>query len=422
LVRQAAPDAENKHLRAFTDFLKTVLFDPSALHETQMKSSENPIRIGVVVNEVSGDQLAAALIEALKRRHPDIQFEGMTGPLMEAAGCRSLARMDPVMGLTEILKHLPHLLKLRRRLADHFQQARPELVIGVDAPDFNLALERRLKAAGVRTAHFVCPSVWAWRQGRARKFRDTLDLMLCVFDFEVDFLRRYRVNAAYVGHPLADQIPLQAPDAVALRRSLGLDPQRPVVALLPGSRMSEVDRLGDDFLRTARWCLERKPGLQFVAPMVNQRVKQAFQARMTEVAPALQVLLLDGRPRDAIGAADVVLTASGTATLETLLLKRPMVVAYRLSPLSHWLIRSFKLLKIPHVAIANLLAERPLAPEFLQDECRPDKLGAALLVLLDDAAKRREIAAHYQEIHQRLRCNAAERAADAVLQLIRSPS
>lgn len=385
-----------------------------------MNSEEKPIRIGVVVNEVSGDQLAAALIEALQRKHPRIEFEGMTGPLMEAAGCRSLARMDPVMGLTEILKHLPRLLKLRRGLADYFAKARPELVIGVDAPDFNLALERRLKAAGVTTAHFVCPSVWAWRQGRARKFRDTVDLMLCIFDFEVDFLRRYRVNAAYVGHPLADQIPLQAPDAAALRTTLGLDPQRPVVALLPGSRMSEVGRLADDFLRTARWCLDRKPGLQFVAPMVSQRVKQAFQARMAEVAPALEVMLLDGRPREAIGAADVVLTASGTATLETLLLKRPMVVAYRLSPLSHWLIRRFKLLKIPHVAIANLLAERPLAPEFLQDDCRPENLGEALLELLEDAARRQEIATDYLEIHQRLRCNAAERAAEAILQLIGS--
>ncbi len=387
-----------------------------------MKSHEKKLRIGLMVNEVSGDQLAAALIEALKQRRPDIEFEGMTGPLMEAAGCRSLERMDPVMGLTEILKHLPGLLRQRRRLFDHFSATRPDLVIGVDAPDFNLALERRLKAAGVRTAHFVCPSVWAWRQGRANRFRDTVDLMLCIFDFEVEFLRRYRVNAAYVGHPLADQIPLQAPDAVALREGLGLDPRRPLVALLPGSRMSEVGRLADDFLGAARWLLERRPELQFVAPMVNERVRQAFQARIDVLAPGLPLTLLDGRPREAIGAAEVVLSASGTATLETLLLKRPMVVAYRLSALSHWLIRTFRLLKIPHVAIANLLADEPLAPEFLQDECTTEHLGAALLALLDDEPGRRRIEAHYLAIHQRLRCRAAERAAEAVLNLIGTPS
>ncbi|MCU7914509.1 MAG: lipid-A-disaccharide synthase [Candidatus Thiodiazotropha sp. (ex Gloverina cf. vestifex)] len=384
-----------------------------------MNSEDNPIRIGILANEVSGDQLAAALIEALQNRHPQIQFEGMTGPLMEAAGCRTLAKMDPVMGLTEILKHLPHLLKTRRQLADHFERERPDLVIGVDAPDFMLALERRLKAAGITTAHFVCPSVWAWRQDRAKKFRHTVDLMLCIFDFEVDFLRGYQVNAAYVGHPLADQIPLQAPDAAAVRVLLGLDPQRPVVALLPGSRMSEVGRLADDFLKTARRCHQQRPELQFVSPMVNERVKQAFLTRMQALTPDLDITLLGGQSREAIGAADLVLTASGTATLETLLLKRPMVVGYRLSPLSHWLIRTFNPLKIPHVAIANLLSDQPLAPEFLQDACRPDILGPALLDLLDDTKKRGEIATHYQEIHQRLRCNAADKAAEAVLALIR---
>ncbi len=386
-----------------------------------MNTPSQPLRIGLVVNEVSGDQLAAALIEALRQQRPDIEFEGMTGPRMEAAGCRSLERMDPVMGLTEILRHLPGLLKQRRRLYAHFAAARPDLVIGVDAPDFNLSLERRLKAAGVRTAHFVCPSVWAWRQDRARKFRETVDLMLCIFDFEVEFLRRYRVNAAYVGHPLADQIPLQAPDAGLLRKGLGLDHRRPVVALLPGSRMSEVGRLADDFLGAARWLLDRRPELQFVAPMVNARVRQAFQARRDALDPGLPLTLLDGRPREAIGAADVVLAASGTATLETLLLKRPMVVAYRLSPLSHWLIRRFRLLKIPQVAIANLLSDEPLAPELLQEDCTAEKLGAALLALLEDEPKRRRIAAHYLDIHQRLRCRAADRAAEAVLNLIGNP-
>jgi lipid-A-disaccharide synthase len=381
-------------------------------------SPDNPLRIGILVNEVSGDQLAAALIEALKSRNPHIEFEGMTGPLMEAAGCHSLARMDPVMGLTEILKHLPGLLKLRRGLVHHFTANKPDLVIGVDAPDFNLQLERRLKSAGVLTAHFVCPSVWAWRQDRAHKFRQTVDLMLCLFDFEVDFLRGYGVNAAYAGHPLADQIPLEFPHTQVLRTGIGLDAERPVLALLPGSRMSEVGRLADDFINTAAWCLQRRPGLQFVAPMVNDRVRQLFAERIAVNAPGLDITLLDGRPRDAIGAADVVLTASGTATLETLLLKRPMVVAYRLSPLSHWLIRTFDLLKVPHVAIANLLADEPLAPEFLQHDCRPEKLGAALLEILNDVPRRQRIADHYLAIHRRLRCNAAQSAAEAILNLL----
>jgi lipid-A-disaccharide synthase len=387
-----------------------------------MNTAVKTTRIGILVNEVSGDLLAASLIDALKERNPDLQFEGMTGPQMEKSGCRSLARMDPVMGLTEILKHLPSLLKLRRRLLDHFEQTKPDLVIGVDAPDFNLALERKLKAAGVRTAHFVCPTVWAWRQGRARKFRETVDLMLCLFDFEVEFLRDYRVHAAFVGHPLADQIPLDPPQAGRLRVALGLDPQRPLVALLPGSRMSEIVKLADDFVQAAVWLLERKPDLQFVAPMVNGRIRQAFQARVSDLAPALPVTLLDGQSREAVGAADVVLTASGTATLETLLLKRPMVVAYRLSRISHWLINTFNLIKIPHVAIANLLSKQPLAPEFLQDECQPEKLGEAVLQLLQDAHRRQTIADHYLEIHQHLRCNAADRAAEAVLKLIGSAS
>jgi lipid-A-disaccharide synthase len=385
---------------------------------TPDNSPNKLLRIGILANEVSGDQLGAALIEALRVRHPDIEFEGMTGPLMEAAGCRSLAPMDPVMGLTEILKHLPGLLKMRRRLAEHFTDTRPDLVIGVDAPDFNLKLEQRLKAAGLRTAHFVCPTVWAWRQGRARKFGSTVDLMLCLFDFEVEFLRDYGVNAAYVGHPLADQVPLEPPDAAALREQIGLEQERPVVALLPGSRMSEVARLADDFIGAAHWCLQRRPELQFVAPMVNQRVRQAFEARIAAQAPGLLISLLDGRSRDAIGAADLVLTASGTATLETLLLKRPMVVAYRLSPLSNWLIRRLGLIKVSHVAMANLVADEPLAPEFLQAECRPDNLGGALLTLLDDAERRRRIAEHYLSVHRRLRRNAADSAAEAVLKLI----
>jgi lipid-A-disaccharide synthase len=378
----------------------------------------NPKRIGIVVNEVSGDQLAAALIQALKRKRPGLCFEGMTGPLMETQGCHSLMRMDPVMGLVEVLRHLPRLLAARRSLYRHFLARPPALFIGVDAPDFNLALETRLKAKGIKTAHFVSPTVWAWRQDRAKGLSRAVDLMLCILSFEPDFLRRYGVPAVYVGHPMADEIPLQPLPALQQRERLGMDPARPAIAILPGSRMSEVSRLADDFINTARWCLQQRPELQFLAPMVNDRIREFFSERVRQLAPDLPIVLLDQQAREAIQAAEVVLTASGTATLEIMLLKRPMVVAYRMAALTFWLIIRFKLVKLTHVALSNLLADEPLAPEFLQQACRPDKLGPALLEFLDSPEERTRIERAYRKIHQRLRCRAAERAADALLELL----
>ncbi|MES9927500.1 MAG: lipid-A-disaccharide synthase, partial [Candidatus Thiodiazotropha sp. 6PDIVS] len=276
----------------------------------QPNTTQHSKRIGIIVNEVSGDQLAAALIEALRTKSPEMGFEGMTGPLMEAAGCRSLARMDPVMGLVEVLGHLPGLLKTRRQLVNHFLNHPPDLVLGVDAPDFNLVLETKLKSAGIKTAHWVSPTVWAWRQGRVKKLRQAVDLMLCIFDFEVEFLGKHQVPAAYVGHPLADQIPLQPRDPGEVRNNLGLDPEKPVVALLPGSRMSEVSRLAEPFVETAAWLKRQKPELQFVAPMVNGKIRQAFSEVIRNHSPEVSIKLLNGQPREAIGAADVVLTAS----------------------------------------------------------------------------------------------------------------
>lgn len=379
----------------------------------------SPVRIGIVVNEVSGDQLAASLVRALKQNRPELRFEGMTGPLLEAEGCISLERMDPVMGLAEVLKHLPHLLRVRRRLIRHFRDNPPDLFIGVDAPDFNLALERQLKERGIKTAHFVCPTVWAWRRGRAKKFNRAVDLMLCIFSFEVAFLSRYKVNATYVGHPMADEIPLQPRTAIEQRKLIGMMPERAAIAILPGSRMSEVSRLADDFLLTAKWCHERRPDLQFVVPLVNARIRSFFESRLAAIAADLPITMLDKQPREAMQAAEVVLVASGTATLETLLHKRPMVVAYRVSALTYWVIKRFNLLKVPHVAMANLLSDEPLAPEFLQHDCRPEAMGSALLALLDSPQRRDEISTAYQRIHENLRCNAAERAAEAVWALMR---
>lgn len=377
-----------------------------------------PPRIGIAVNELSGDQLASALIRALQAQRPDIRFEGMTGPGMEFLGCRPLFRMDPVMGLVEILKHLPYLLGIRRGLYRHFIAHPPDLFIGVDAPDFNLPLERRLKAAGIKTAHFVCPTVWAWRPGRAKKFSRTIDLMLCLFPFEPQFLSAYRVPAVFVGHPLADEIPLQPLEAPEQRAELGMDPQRPAIALLPGSRMSEVNRLTDDFIRTARWCRERQPELQFVLPLVNAEIRSFVTSRLQALEPDLPVTLLDGRSRQALQAAEVVLAASGTATLEALLYKRPMVVAYRVNAITYGLVRFFKLVKVSHVAMANLVSDKPLAPEFIQEHCRHELMGPELLDMLNNDTRRAEIEAHYKRTHEQMRCNAAQQAVEAVLRML----
>lgn len=337
---------------------------------------------------------------------------------MAGEGCKSLAVIDPVMGLAEVLKHLPSLISTRKALFKHFVENPPDVFIGVDAPDFNLQLETRLRESGIKTVHFVSPTVWAWRQKRVKKVHKAVGLMLSIFPFEVDFLREHDVPVACVGHPLADEIPLEN-DATASRERLGIPADVPVIGILPGSRMSELKGLSETFIRTAQWCHEREPRLQFVTPLVNARIREAFESELERLAPDLPIHLVDGSSRDAILSSDQVLTASGTATLETLLLKRPMVVGYRLHWLTYWLVNTFDLLKIPHFAMANLLSPEPLAPEFLQDECNPEQLGPALMELLNAPERRAEIRSVYGEIHKHMRLNAAETAAGAVLELIR---
>ncbi|MEY6431639.1 lipid-A-disaccharide synthase [Thioalkalicoccus limnaeus] len=375
--------------------------------------------IGIVANEPSGDQLGAALIRALRDRRPDLTFIGVAGPRMQQAGCATLVDIErlSVMGLTEVLGHLPALLRIRRELVRHFLTERPALFIGIDAPDFNLGLERRLRDAGLPTVHMVCPTVWAWRPRRVETIRRAADLVLSLFPFEQTFLQRHRVPARYVGHPLADQIPAHS-DREACRTALGLGGAGPWIAILPGSRRGEVARLAEPFIATARWCLARRPTLRFVVPLVNARVRDAFAATLGRVAPDLPIELIDGHGREAMAASDLVLTASGTATLEALLLKRPMVVAYRIHPLTYQLLKRLHLIKVPHIAMANLLAGEALAPEFLQDQCRPETLGPALLSLLDDPRRVAAIQQRYAAIHDELRRDAAATAADAVLALL----
>jgi lipid-A-disaccharide synthase len=380
------------------------------------------LTVGIVANEPSGDLLGAALVRELKARVPDCRFVGVAGPQMQAAGCETLVPLErlSVMGLVEVLRHLRELLQIRRRLLRHFLELRPDVFIGVDAPDFNLGLERRLRSAGITTVHLVSPTVWAWRPARVKAIRRAVDLMLSIFPFEEEFLRAHGVTARYVGHPLADQIPLEV-GTVEARLALGLPAAGEVIALLPGSRVSEVRALAATFLQTARWCVQRRPGLRFAVPLVNLSLRAIFEEVRAQEAPDLPVILVDGRGREVIAAADCVLTASGTATLETLLIGRPMVVAYRMSALTYHLVKGLNLVKVPYIAMANLLVGRPLAPELIQSRCRADLLGLELLAFLDDPGRVAAIRAEYRAVHRRLRRNAAARAAEAVLELIGQP-
>jgi lipid-A-disaccharide synthase len=377
------------------------------------------LRVGIVANEVSGDILGAALIAEIRALAPQARFVGVAGPRMLEAGCETLFPMErlSVMGLTEVIGHLRELLGLRRDLVKHFSAEPPDVFIGVDAPDFNLGLERRLRERGIRTVHLVSPTVWAWRPGRVTEIRRSVDLMLCVFPFEESFLREHGVPARFVGHPLADQIPLEV-DQAGARAALGLTGSGPVIAILPGSRSGEVERLAAPFIETAALCLGARPDLRFAVPLVNDRLRALFEAQLRRLAPDLPLTLVDGQSRTVIAAADCVLTASGTATLETLLLKRPMVVGYRVHPLTYSLVKGLGLVKVPYVAMANLLAGRGLAPEFLQGRCRPDLLAPALLAFIEDPVRAAEIAAEYGRIHAGMRHNAARQAARAVLGLI----
>lgn len=377
------------------------------------------MKIGIVANEPSGDVLGAALVRELKARVPDACFIGVAGPQMQAAGCQTLVPMErlSVMGLTEVLWHLPELLRIRRDLTRRFLDWRPDVFIGVDAPDFNMGLERRLRRTGIRTVHLVSPTFWAWRAGRIKTIRRSVDLMLSIFPFEEERLRRQGMSARYIGHPLADEISLES-DATVARAQLGLPPDGPVLALLPGSRVSEVKLLTRPFLQTARWCLDRRPRIHFVVPLVTPTLRAIFTEILRQEAPDLPVTLVDNRSRDVIAAADCVLTASGTATLETLLINRPMVVGYRMSPITYHLVTGLNLVKVPYAAMANLLVGRELAPEFIQDRCRADLMGPALLGFLDDRDRVCEVRSVYREIHGRLRCNATREAAIAILALV----
>jgi lipid-A-disaccharide synthase len=373
--------------------------------------------IGLVAGEASGDNLGGGLIRALHEREPRLHCYGVAGPRMVEAGCEAWRSSEElaVMGLAEILRHLPRLLRLRRDLVARLVAARPDVFVGIDSPEFNLRVAAQLKAQGIPTVQYVSPQVWAWRQGRVRTIGRAVDLILCVLPFESRFYDEHHVRAVFVGHPLADRIPLESPPLPA-RMALGLDPDAPTVAVLPGSRRNEVAKLGGPFAATIAWLKHRRPELRFVAPMASQDARVAFERSLAEHAPGVHVHVVDGRAQEALAAADAVLVASGTATLETALIKRPMVVAYRVAPLTSWLLREMKLMKAEFFAQPNLLAGRRIVPEYAQEEVRPDVLGPAVLEQLE-RPDRADLVAQFTEIHQSLRRDASARAADAILEL-----
>jgi lipid-A-disaccharide synthase len=380
-----------------------------------------PLRVGLVAGEASGDTLGADLIGALRRLVPDAQFFGIAGPRMQSAGCEAWepAESLAVMGLFEIVCHLPRLLRLQARARMLFRAAKPDVFVGIDSPEFNLRLARDLRVAGIPTVQYVSPQVWAWRQSRARSIHESVDVVLCLLPFEKRFYDAHGMHAEFVGHPLADAIPM-TPDRQAARRSLDIDANARVVALLPGSRRGEVARLAEEFAATARWLAAQRPELKFIAPMANAVVREIFSQALARHAPAVDVRLIEGQAQTALIAADVVMVASGTASLEAALCKRPMVVVYRLGALTAWVLRRLSLVKSKFFAQPNLLADRRVVGEYFQEEIIPESIGAELLMWLDDAERRTALEVEFARIHADLRRDAGMRAAQAILELVKS--
>lgn len=373
----------------------------------------------MVAGEASGDLLGAKLIRALREQHPDIQIEGLGGPAMIAAGCRSLFDMErlAVMGFVEPLLRLPDLIKLRCGLYHHFLKNRPDVFIGIDSPDFNLGLETKLRQQGIPVAHYVSPSVWAWRQGRIKKIAKAVDLMMTILPFEAKFYQAHQVPVRYVGHPLAEQIPL-VPDKLAARRALHLDEDATYIALLPGSRRQEIRYMAEPMLQAAKKLWQQRPTLRFITSHVNEQRYQEFYAYYQRCAPDLPLEFFTRRSQDVMMAADAAVITSGTATLEAMLYKTPMVIVYRMSsfifPLAKWLV------KTPYIGLPNILANENLVPELIQDKVTPDAIAESLSTYLDFPEKTQALKNQFTSIHESLRFDSAKSSAEAVLNLIKT--
>ena len=384
------------------------------------QDKSNPI-IALVAGEVSGDILGAGLIRALKVKYPNAHFVGIAGERMIAEGCETLVDMEEiaVMGLAEIVKHLPRLLKIRKMVVETMSAQKPDIFIGIDAPEFNLYVEDKLKAQGIKTVHYVSPSVWAWRQKRIYKIARATDLVLAFLPFEKAFYDRFNVPCCFVGHTMADSIPLK-PDRHEACNVLNIDEKQSYMAILVGSRSAEVELLSTPFLQTALRLKEKFPDLKFLVPLINQKRRQQFEQFKARLAPDLDMILLDGNARQAMIVAEVTLLASGTAALECMLCKSPMVVGYRMKPLTYFLAKH--LVKTPYISLPNLLADEMLVPEMIQEDCTAEKLTEKLIPYLeqDESAvqNRHVLIQRFTDLHQQIQCDADKQAAQAVIDLL----
>ncbi len=386
-----------------------------------MNTHQKPLTIALVAGEVSGDILGAGLISALKSHYPNARFVGIAGKNMLAEGCETLVDMEEiaVMGLVEILKHLPRLLKIRRNVVKTLIAEKPDIFIGIDAPEFNLYVEEKLKKAGIKTIHYVSPSVWAWRQKRIFKIARATNLVLAFLPFEKAFYDRFNVPCRFVGHTMADAIALK-PNRSEACSQLGIDEKGRYLAILVGSRSSEAEFLSEPFLQTAKLLKAKYPDLQFLVPLINEKRRKQFEAVKAQIAPDLEMILLEGNARSAMIAAQATLLASGTAALECMLCKSPMVVGYKMKPFTYWLAK--RLVKTPYISLPNLLANEMLVPEMIQEDCEPQKLANQLAEFLDNSEsavlKKQVLIQRFTQLHQQIQCDADRQAALAVVDLL----
>jgi len=375
------------------------------------------MRIGLVAGESSGDLLGAGMIKALSHSVKNLQSEGVAGPNMMKEGCMALFPSEKlsIIGLVDAFAHYRELRAIRNQLRDHFIANPPDAFIGIDAPDFNLTLLEQLRNAGIPTIQYVSPQVWAWRRYRVKKIARAVDCVLALFPFEAEFYREHNVPVQFVGHPFADQIPL-ATDKNSARINLGLPEDVTIIGLLPGSRVSEVMHLAKTFIQTASYCYQQRQDIHFVIPFANQIVRDVFRKHAGDLTDDLPITFVDGQAREVMGAADTILMASGTATLEAMLVKRPMVVAYRLSWLNYFILKTW--VRIKHFSLPNLLAGEALVPEYVQQAAQPEVMGDKLLHYLDNPDEVKSITERFTEIHHSLRQDTDRQAADAVMNII----
>jgi len=380
------------------------------------------MRIAIIAGEVSGDILGSRLIIALQKLYPDATFEGIAGEEMQQVGCKSLYAMErlSIMGYVEVLPRIFELLKMRKALIQRWIQNPPDLFIGIDAPDFNLKIEKKLYEAGITAVHYVSPSVWAWKEGRVKKMNGAMDLMLTLFPFEVDFYKKHSIPAEFVGHPLADEIPISS-NKIEARKKLQIDEDRFILAVLPGSRTGEINRLAPDFLQAIDALHQNHPDWFFVAPMVNEKIKNAFEVIKKEIAPNVPIIYIEGKSRTVMQAADQILMASGTAVLEGMLVGRPMIAAYRVAPMTARIIRLFKLIKSKYYTLPNNLADEYLVPELIQEDVTKENIIIEIEAQFTQTDEQRNhMLKRFADIHQQLKQNASERAANALFKLLES--